>query len=75
LARLDQLPFDAHTIATALAPRALVIDHGTGNQFMNSKGTVIAIYPAGNILFNFLGMSNHIAMAIRSGGHCDNSRW
>jgi hypothetical protein len=69
----ERLPFDAHTIAAALAPRALVIDQGTGDQFTNSKGTAIVIYPAAEIVFNWLGVPDQIAMAIRSGAHCDNS--
>jgi len=35
----ENLPYDAHTIAAAIAPRALVIDQGTGDQFTNSKAT------------------------------------
>lgn len=61
------------TIAAALAPRALVIDQGTGDQFTNSKGTAIVIHPAAEIVFNWLGVPDQIAMAIRSSAHCDNS--
>ena len=69
----ERLPFDAHTIAAALAPRALVIDQGTGDMFTNSKGTATVIYPAAEIVFNWLGVPDQLAMAVRSGAHCDNS--
>lgn len=65
------LPYDAHTIAAAIAPRALVIDQGTGDQFTNSKGTAIVIYPAAKLVYDFLNASDKIAMSVRSGAHCD----
>lgn len=37
----ENLPYDAHTIAAAIAPRALIIDQGTGDQFTNSKATYV----------------------------------
>lgn len=52
---------------------ALVIDQGTGDQFTNSKGLAIVIYHAAKIVFNWLRVGDRTAMAIRSGGHCDNS--
>jgi len=67
------LPFDAHTIAAAIAPRAIVIDQGSGDQFTNSKGTAAVIYPAAQVVYDFLGASDKLAMAVRSGGHCDMS--
>ncbi|KAI0975469.1 hypothetical protein F4678DRAFT_485101 [Xylaria arbuscula] len=69
----ENLPYDAHTIAAALAPRALVIDQGTGDQFTNSKGTAIIVYPAAKAVYDFLGVGDKIAMSVRSGGHCDMS--
>ncbi|KAH6633854.1 carbohydrate esterase family 15 protein [Chaetomium sp. MPI-SDFR-AT-0129] len=69
----ENLPFDAHTIAAAIAPRALVIDQGTGDQFTNSKGTAIAVYPAAKVVFDWLGVGDQIAMSVRGGGHCDMS--
>ncbi len=67
------LPYDAHFVAAAIAPRALVIDQGTGDQFTNSKATAIIIYPAAKVVYDFLGASDKIAMSVRSGAHCDNS--
>ncbi len=69
----DALPYDAHTIAAALAPRALVIDQGTADQFTNSKGTALIVYPAAKAVYDFLGVGDKIAMSVRSGGHCDMS--
>jgi len=68
-----RLPYDAHTIAAALAPRALIIDQGTGDQFTNSKGTSAVIYPAAKLVYDFLGVGPMIGMGVRSGGHCDMS--
>ncbi|KAI1169598.1 carbohydrate esterase family 15 protein [Nemania sp. FL0916] len=69
----ENLPYDAHTIAAALAPRALVIDQGTGDAFTNSKGTSVIVYPAAKLVYDFLGAGDKIAMSVRSGGHCDMS--
>lgn len=66
----ERLPFDAHTIAAAIAPRALIIDQGQGDQFTNSKGTAIVVYPAARLVYNWLGVADKIGMAIRSSGHC-----
>lgn len=67
----ERLPFDAHTIAAALAPRYLIIDQGTGDPFTNSKGTAVVVFPAAKLVYKWLGVESRIGMAIRSGGHCD----
>ncbi|KAI5917242.1 hypothetical protein F4810DRAFT_64694 [Camillea tinctor] len=69
----ENLPYDAHTIAAALAPRALVIDQGTGDAFTNSKGTAVIVYPAAKVVYDWLGVGDRIAMSVRGGGHCDMS--
>ncbi|KAI8630084.1 hypothetical protein F5Y19DRAFT_474476 [Xylariaceae sp. FL1651] len=69
----ENLPYDAHTVAAALAPRALVIDQGTGDQFTNSKATAVVVYPAAKVVYDFLGAGDKIAMSVRSGAHCDMS--
>ncbi|KAK4160175.1 hypothetical protein QBC43DRAFT_220273 [Cladorrhinum sp. PSN259] len=69
----ENLPFDAHTIAAAIAPRALVIDQGTGDQFVNSKATATVVFPAAKAVYDWLGVGDNIAINVRSGGHCDNS--
>ncbi|KAK4646876.1 uncharacterized protein QC761_100780 [Podospora bellae-mahoneyi] len=69
----ENLPFDAHTIAAAIAPRALIIDQGTGDQFVNSKGTATVIFPAAKVVYDWLGAGDKIGINVRSGGHCDMS--
>jgi hypothetical protein len=69
----ENLPYDAHTIAAALAPRALVIDQGTGDAYTNSKATAVVVYPAAKLVYDWLGAGDMIAMSVRSGGHCDMS--
>ncbi|KAI1759314.1 carbohydrate esterase family 15 protein [Hypoxylon sp. FL1150] len=69
----ENLPYDAHTIAAAIAPRALVIDQGTGDAFTNSKGTAVIVYPAAKQVYDWLGVPDQIAMSVRGGGHCDMS--
>ncbi|KAL1838926.1 hypothetical protein VTJ49DRAFT_2057 [Mycothermus thermophilus] len=71
LNRAEYLPYDAHTIAAAIAPRALVIDQGTGDPFVNSKGTAVAVFPAAKAVYEWLGHGDKIAISVRSGGHCD----
>ncbi|KAG9237922.1 hypothetical protein BJ875DRAFT_108560 [Amylocarpus encephaloides] len=71
--KAEQLPFDAHTIAAAIAPRALVMDQGQSDPYVNSKGTAIVVYPAAQLVYKWLGVPDMIALGIRSGGHCDNS--
>lgn len=69
----ENLPYDAHTLAAALAPRALVIDQGTGDAFTNSKATAVIVYPAAKVVYDFLGAGDKIGMSVRGGGHCDMS--
>ncbi|KAK3392873.1 hypothetical protein B0H63DRAFT_424684 [Podospora didyma] len=69
----ENLPYDAHTIAAAIAPRALIIDQGTGDAYTNSKGTAVVVYPAAKLVYEFLGVGDKIGMSVRSGGHCDMS--
>lgn len=79
----ERLPYDAHTIAAAIAPRALIIDQGRSDPYTNSKGTAIVVYPAAKLVYDFVGMNgttlgagqakSWIGMALRDGGHCDNS--
>jgi hypothetical protein len=71
--KADHLSFDAHTITAAIAPRDLVIDQGQSDAYTNSKGTAVVVYPAAQLVYKWLGVPDQIAMAIRSGGHCDNA--
>lgn len=67
------LPYDAHTIAAAIAPRALVIDQGTGDAYTNSKATATVVFPAAKVVYDWLGAGDQIGMSVRSGAHCDMS--
>ncbi|KAJ3500298.1 hypothetical protein NLJ89_g9862 [Agrocybe chaxingu] len=69
----NRVPFDAHVIAAAIAPRALVIDQGSGDPFVNSRGTATVIFPAAKAVYDWLGVGPNIGLAMRSGGHCDMS--
>ncbi|CAA7260574.1 unnamed protein product [Cyclocybe aegerita] len=69
----NRVPFDAHVIAAAIAPRALVIDQGSSDPFVNSRGTATVIFPAAQAVYDWLGVGPNIGLAMRSGGHCDMS--
>ncbi|TAQ87587.1 hypothetical protein B7494_g4107 [Chlorociboria aeruginascens] len=66
-------PFDAHTVAAAIAPRAIIIDQGESDPYTNSVGTATVIFPGALEVYNWLGVGSQIGMALRTGGHCDNS--
>ncbi|KAK6209116.1 hypothetical protein LQW54_006570 [Pestalotiopsis sp. IQ-011] len=67
------LPYDAHTVAAAIAPRALVVDRGSADPYTNSSPTAVVVYPAAKAVYGWLGAGDRIAMAVRRGGHCDMS--
>ncbi|KAL2174194.1 4-O-methyl-glucuronoyl methylesterase [Thermothelomyces heterothallicus CBS 202.75] len=67
----QNLPYDAHTIVAAIAPRAVIIDQGTGDPFVNSKGTAVVVYPAAKVVYDWLGVGENIGISVRGGGHCD----
>ncbi|KAK2754813.1 hypothetical protein FQN54_006706 [Arachnomyces sp. PD_36] len=67
----ERLPFDAHTIAAAIAPRALIIDQGESDPYVNSEGTAAVVFPAAKVVYDWLGVGDRIGVAIRDGGHCD----
>lgn len=69
----QRLPYDAHTIAAAIAPRALIIDQGQSDPFVDSRGTATAVFPAAKIVYDWLGAGENIGLSLRTGGHCDNS--
>ncbi|KAI5807817.1 hypothetical protein DFH27DRAFT_510406 [Peziza echinospora] len=68
-----KLPYDAHTIAAAIAPRALIMDQGQSDPYVDSKGTAVTVFPAAKLVYEWLGEGDKIALALRSGGHCDQS--
>jgi hypothetical protein len=67
----ERLPFGAHTIAAAIAPRALIIDQGESDPFVNSEGTAVVVFPAAKLVYDWLDVGSQIGIGIREGGHCD----
>ncbi|KAF1912911.1 hypothetical protein BDU57DRAFT_457553 [Ampelomyces quisqualis] len=69
--KATQLPFDAHTIVTAIAPRAVVLEQNSGDQFTDSKCTAVVTFSAAKVVYSWLGVGDTLGMSIPSGGHCD----
>ncbi|KAK3955697.1 hypothetical protein QBC32DRAFT_367556 [Pseudoneurospora amorphoporcata] len=67
------LPYDAHTIAAAITPKALIIDQGTGDASTDSKATAMVVYPAAKAIYDWLGVGDKIGINVRGRGHCDMS--
>jgi hypothetical protein len=67
----SQLPYDAHTIVAAIAPRAVVIGQGASDPFTDSKGTATVTWPAAKAVFGWLGVGDRLGIALPKGGHCD----
>lgn|SRR5690606_40535131 len=67
----ERLPYDAHTIAAAIAPRAIIIDEGRSDPFVNARGTATAVFPAAKLVYDWLGAGSQIGIGLRNGGHCD----
>jgi hypothetical protein len=67
----SQLPYDAHTIVAAIAPRAVILSQNSGDQFTDSKGTASVTFPAAKVVYNWLGAGEKLGMSIPGGGHCD----
>ncbi|CAN9406092.1 unnamed protein product [Alternaria alternata] len=68
-----QLPYDAHTIVAAIAPRAVILSQNANDQFTDSKGTAQVTFPAARVVYNWLSVGKQLGMSIPSGGHCDMS--
>ncbi|KAJ4348027.1 uncharacterized protein N0V89_009399 [Didymosphaeria variabile] len=66
-----QLPYDAHTIVAAIAPRAVILEQGASDQFTDSKGTATVTFPAAKAVYSWLGVGDQLGMSIPKGGHCD----
>ncbi|KAF2710698.1 carbohydrate esterase family 15 protein [Pleomassaria siparia CBS 279.74] len=66
-----QLPYDAHTIVAAIAPRAVIIEQGNADPYTDSKGTAQVTFPAAKVVYNWLGVGEQLGVALPAGGHCD----
>jgi hypothetical protein len=66
-----QLPYDAHTIVAAIAPRAVIIEQGSSDPYTDSKGTAQVTFPAAKVVYKWLEAGDQLGIALPSGGHCD----
>ena len=64
----DRLPFDAHTLRAAVAPRAVLNTHARHDWWANPYGTALATHAAQPV-FDWLGVSGHNAQHWRDGDH------
>lgn len=64
----ERLPFDAHTLRTLIAPRAVLSCNGTDDAWANPAGTQIA-WRAAQPVFDFLGVPQNNMIFYRPGGH------
>jgi hypothetical protein len=66
--REEQLPFDAHTLRAAVAPRAVLNTHARHDWWANPYGTALATHAAQPV-FDWLGVGEHNAQHWRDGDH------
>ena len=66
--REQDLPFDAHFLEAAVAPRWLLETESADDFWCNPRGTYIT-YRAAKEAFRFLGVEEHIASSYRYGPH------
>jgi hypothetical protein len=64
----DRLPFDAHTLRAAIAPRAVLNTHARHDWWANPYGTALAT-EAAQPVFDWLGVGDHNAQHWRDGSH------
>ncbi len=67
----QKLPFDAHTAKALIAPRAIINTHARQDYWANPYGTYLT-YQAAQVIFDSLGVANHLAIHWRDGGHNQN---
>ncbi|MBN1672145.1 MAG: carbohydrate-binding protein [Kiritimatiellae bacterium] len=66
------LPHDAHFLSAVIAPRKVISTDGLDDEdYGNPLGTQVA-YQAARVVFDFLGVPDHIAAHWREGGHAQN---
>ncbi|KAF9525769.1 hypothetical protein CPB83DRAFT_908886 [Crepidotus variabilis] len=68
-----RLPLDSNFLASAVAPRAAVWDNGQGDAQMNPEGVAGVTFPSTQAVYKWLGATDNVGLALRSGGHCDPS--
>jgi hypothetical protein len=72
IGRVDQLPFDQHTVKALIAPRSLLTTEALGDLWANPKGTE-QTYLAAKEVFDFLGAGDRIGINFREGKHEHNT--
>ena len=68
LGREDELPFDSHFMAAAVAPRALLVLEGLDDMWTNPYGTQVSWLAAAQV-YRFLERDASCAIRFREGGH------
>ncbi|THH02311.1 hypothetical protein EW145_g6763 [Phellinidium pouzarii] len=66
-----QIPFDSHLNVALVAPRAIIWDEGTIDYWTNPEGEARVTFLASKAVYDWLGASDKIGVAIRDSGHCD----
>jgi hypothetical protein len=72
IGRVDQLPFDQHTVKALIAPRRLLSTEALGDLWANPMGTQ-RTYQAAKEVFDFLGTGDRIGITFRPGKHEHNA--
>jgi len=68
IGRVQELPFDQHTLKAAVAPRALLSTEALGDLWANPLGSQVT-YAAAREVYAFLGVPERIGIVFRPGGH------
>lgn len=63
----ERLPYDHHELLAAIAPRAVLITTAVDDYANNAEGDAIA-YEGAKPVYDFLGVSDHLALNIRKIG-------
>lgn len=71
-ARENELRFDANFIASAIAPRPLLVLEGLDDTWANPFGT-LAAWSAAAEVYHFLGADEKLGIHFREGGHALNA--
>ncbi|KAI5115455.1 hypothetical protein M0805_001278 [Coniferiporia weirii] len=66
-----QIPFDTHLNVALVAPRAIIWDEGEVDYWTNPEGEARVTFPAAEAVYDWLGASDKIGVAIRNSSHCD----
>jgi hypothetical protein len=69
--RVDQLPFDQHSLKALVAPRAQLSTEGLGDLWANPMGTQTT-YIAARQVYEFLDVGDKIGIHFREGKHAQN---